>query len=179
MLVVIVRRILSKALVRGLVCMTAVGSGETPVIDLRGKLGCGEWKQRPVEAIDGIVIHHTASAYSATPQSLADFHMLSRGWACIGYHFTVDKSGQAQWCNDIEDKTWHVACCNTRKVAISLIGNYDVNVPSAEMDRAVRYLVMTLRSKYGPLPVEYHLDLGSTACPGRYTVKAFDDLHNP
>jgi hypothetical protein len=170
------RRIVEKAAVRGLAFAVAIGSEEIPLVDLRGKLptACA-YPERDMGAVTGIIIHHSATKGQPI-NSIAQFHVATRGWCGIAYHYGVDSDSKVYLLNDPERKTNHAAGNNTRNIGICLIGNYDEQPVPPEVVHSAARLVAMLQHKYGPLRVMFHSDTKATACPGRYAREALDRL---
>lgn len=170
------RRIVEKAAVRGLAFAVAIGSEDMPLVDLRGKLptACA-YPERNIGAVTGIIIHHSATRGQSI-SSIAQFHVQTRGWCGIAYHYGVGWDGKVYLLNDPERNTNHAFKNNTRNIGICLIGNYDEQPVPPEAVHSAARLVAMLRHKYGPLRVMFHSDTKATACPGRYAREALDTL---
>ncbi len=57
------------------------------IIDTLLKHESRRYRRRDLAAIDNIVIHHTASRATVSPQAIARFHVRNKGWPGIAYHF--------------------------------------------------------------------------------------------
>src|SRR5216117_2473729 len=49
---------------------------------------------RDVASIHWIVVHHSAGPPDQTPESIARFHVETRGWSGIGYNYLVYEDGR-------------------------------------------------------------------------------------
>ncbi|WP_332661753.1 SpoIID/LytB domain-containing protein [Aeromicrobium sp.] len=142
----------------------------------------------------GAVVHHTAGSNSyAKADSMAivratqAYHVKGRGWCDIGYNFLVDKYGQIfEGRRGGVDRAVRAAhsgnlTVNTYTMGISMMGNYDVTRPTAELKAAMVKLIgwrlgtnfVKAKGTYsiGGLTLNRiagHRNVVSTACPGRY-----------
>jgi hypothetical protein len=126
-----------------------------------------------------IVIHH-----SATPTGGAaafDKMHKAKGWDELGYHFVVGNGTDTpdgkievgpRWPKQkwgAHDKTPGNQF-NEHGIGICLVGNFDVNHPSATQMKAVEKLVAYLMKTYH-IPADHvvgHGETKATECPGRY-----------
>lgn len=153
-------------------------------------------------------VHHTVSAqdYSAADvpamlRGIQLYHVNGQGWADIGYNFLVDKFGtlyEGRFGGMNEPvRGAHTLGFNTDTFAVSVIGNYDANRPTATQAAAITdsisHLMAWKFAKYGTSAtttvrltsasntgkfntgqtatlktISGHRDAVSTACPGRY-----------
>lgn len=176
MIATIARRMIEKASVRGLALMLAIGSDEVPLVDLRDKLPttCA-YPERDMTKVDGVIIHHSATRGQSI-NSIAQFHVQTRGWCGIAYHYGIGWDGKVYLLNDPERKTNHALNNNTRNIGVCLIGNYDQQPVPQEVVNSCFKLINYLEAQYGPLRVQFHRDTKATDCPGRYAIQALDSL---
>ncbi len=141
-----------------------------------------------------IVIHHTDTPTTFTPQKIAHYHVngerknsqgkiIKAKWPGIGYHFLVGADGTIYQCQREETKSNHVGGePNNTSVAVSFIGRFmktnlqgkpalpEDQLPTEPQLRSAAQLVAWLMQKYNiPLDkVMGHRDVwvGATACPG-------------
>lgn len=161
-----------------------------------------KWPEAIHKDKNKIIIHHTAGDYSnlltwwtwTVIQQLQDiykYHTLTRWRWDIGYNFVIDPFGNIyEWRAWGEWVVWaHVSWNNTPSVGISLMGNFNVNVPTDASLQSLVHLTTALSRKYKinpkstvtyfkraqdePFLKEYtnyalawHTDAGVTACPG-------------
>ena len=142
--------------------------------------------------ISTIVIHHTDSPKTATPQSIAEYHVhgvvkdaegeyIKAEWPGIAYHYVIAADGTIYWCQRHDTLSYHVGSANNYSLGISLIGCFcevDYNnqpqppedqVPTPEQLRSAGRLVAWLLQELD-LPsvrqVVGHKEVGQTSCPG-------------
>lgn len=144
--------------------------------------------------ISMIVIHHTDTPKTFTPQQIAHYHVfgerknaqgkvIKEQWPGIGYHFLVGADGTIYQCQREETKSNHVGGePNNFSVAVSFLGRFmktnlqgqpapsEDQLPTTPQLRGAAHLVAWLMQKYNiPLDkVMGHRDVwvGATACPG-------------
>ncbi len=98
-----------------------------------------------------LIVHHTASANSATDyaalmRAFWELHVKGNGWADIGYNFLIDPAGTAWEGRGDGILGAHFSGVNTATSGISLIGTY-TNIPpaSAALDKLVELLTWQAR----------------------------------
>jgi uncharacterized protein with LGFP repeats len=147
-----------------------------------------------------LVVHHTVTANDYPREKAASYvravyayHTRSRGWSDIGYNLLVDRFGTV-YEGRYGDFTRgvvgsHTANYNANTIGVALVGNFDtVALPPATQDAVARAgawasehwrfdprATVRLRGRtVSRMPG--HRDLGTTACPGRYTYAALPAL---
>ena len=130
----------------------------------------------PMGPIRHLTVHHTGEHLSST--GIADRELLRRidhhhqanlGWAAIGYHLLIGADGTVYEGRPLR---WQGAHCggsnNCNNIGISVIGEFDANLPSAAQLRTLRRLLGDLRTRYdlGIREVYGHRDWKPTTCPG-------------
>ena len=137
---------------------------------------------------DRMAIHHTVTPSSSDPatrlRGIQAFHIDTRGWCDIGYHFLVSLDGRMWEGRPLGQLGTHVANHNTGNIGISFIGCFQnsgcndwtpFTPPSVMLDGGAT-LVRELSRIYGiainATNVKGHRDHSgaTTSCPG-------DNLH--
>lgn len=121
-----------------------------------------------------IAIHHAAGPDNQTPDQIAVYHVNSRGWGGIGYHFVVTQDGRVFYVGDLTTARAHVANLNHLAIGICLIGSFiDGKEPPDNQLRSTHELCAQMLFRTPELSgtdgwedVIGHKDLGSTRCPG-------------
>ncbi|MCP5023910.1 MAG: N-acetylmuramoyl-L-alanine amidase [bacterium] len=136
-----------------------------------------------------ITIHHSAleeSVSTVSTQSgaktalrkMQKYHMDSRGWGDLGYHFLIDSRGQVyegrsmHWQGAHAGRDNHNRNNNVGNIGICLIGNFDKIRPTAASLRSLKKLVLNLRQQHR-IPsnrIRGHMDWKQTECPGEYLL---------
>ncbi|MDR7865518.1 MAG: peptidoglycan recognition family protein [Sporomusaceae bacterium] len=117
---------------------------------------------------DMIVIHHT-KIENMTVASIHDLH-LRNGWAGIGYHKIILPDGTVADGRPEYAIGAHALGANSHSVGISLVGDFDVSLPSSAQMASLIALTAELAGKYGVSAANIvgHRDVyKDTTCPGR------------
>lgn len=141
------------------------------VINIVNKLPrAGNWGKRSVSGITDITVHHSASPSSQTAYDFARYHVNSKGWPGIGYHFVIEKDGTIHQTNDLESLSYHNGYNNSRAIGICMSGNFENTPPDKRQIDSLIYLVNKLKKDVPSIfrLVGHKEYAGSTACPGRY-----------
>ena len=124
---------------------------------------------RPLECVETIVVHHSASRLTTTPEEIRHWHVDERGWEDTGYHFILSKEGVIHRGRHTVWQGAHVRSHNAGSIGVCLVGN---NVDpeqrwTPKQIQALLRLVSALRIIYGFVPCVMHKDLDpTTLCPG-------------
>lgn len=136
-----------------------------------------------------ITIHHTATPNndSATPaarlRQIQSFHLDTRGWCDIGYHFLISQDGEVWQGRETELRQGaHVGGHNDGNIGVGFLGNFDeVEVPQAMLDggvEVVAWLAQTYDISLDRQTVIGHREWSSasTVCPGKNLLPQIDGL---
>ncbi len=165
--------------------LTAAEKGRLPVSDkdLPPETRDGSWRKvenflqpglhfsEPLIArrrTDMLVIHHTKIP-GMTVESIHDLH-LRNGWAGIGYHKVVLPDGSVADGRPEYAVGAHAKGVNSHSVGITVVGDFDVSLPSPAQMAALVALTADLVGKYyvDASRVVGHRDVyQDTTCPGR------------
>jgi len=156
----------------------------------------GQWGARPLRGNHSpmgkayrITIHHTAEPMTSTGyrnsiaevRGLQKTHQQDQGWADVGYHFLIDRSGRVFEGRDLTIQGAHAgnSTLNRGNIGICLLGNFHPQpdrgsqymlpqTPSQDQYASLAQLVDSLRTdfKMSKRQVWAHQDLKDTACPG-------------
>ena len=165
------------------------------------------------DGVKAIALHHTAGSNNYTRAQAAaqvraayQYHAQNLGWCDIGYNALVDKYGtiyEGRYGGlDEAVQGAHIGGFNENTWGISMIGNYEIVPPTAELLESVTDLAgwkaaisgvdpesrVNLRSQgfsgsrypagaYAPVYGFFgHSDVHFTACPGRYTIARWPQI---
>jgi len=124
------------------------------------------YRTRSLSRINQIVIHHSASI-GQTAEDYARYHVRSKGWPGIGYHFVIEVNGDIIQANPLINVSYNVSGYNTRSIGICLSGNFTKQEPSSQQLKSLKNLIAHLRRQLPQkLEVFGHKDYGQTSCPG-------------
>lgn len=145
--------------------------------------------QYPMEDIETIIVHHTASQEDAMEDSYAAmraiyyYHTVTRGWGDIGYNYLIDEDGNVFEGRYGGDKVVgaHTAKFNVGSIGVAIIGNYEENEVQSGSVRGLVEILTELSEKYNLDPTEIatmrdenlhvisgHRDATHTTCPGAH-----------
>lgn len=117
-----------------------------------------------------LVIHHSVvyrGSDIATMHEIQRSHRQTRGWADVGYHFMVGKSGDIFEGRDIRVRGTHVEGYNTGSLGVCLLGNFTwETITDAQLNGL--QVLMNWLVPYLNIPcLAAHRDFnGQTECPG-------------
>lgn len=129
-----------------------------------------------------ITIHHTNSNPEHYLDSIdmltkiTNLHMQKRGWGDIGYHFLVDQAGLIFKGRDLGFQGAHVAGYNKNNIGIGIIGDFNVEKVSPELDDSLTGLLYAVikdfdLSKEKIYPHSYFKKNKPGDCPGYFLNK--------
>lgn len=125
-----------------------------------------KYATRALSQINQIVVHHSASI-GQTAEDYARYHVQSKGWAGIGYHFVIEVNGDIIQANLLTNVSYNVSGHNTRSIGICLSGDFTKQEPSPQQLKSLKNLIAHLRREFPQqLEVFGHKDYGQTSCPG-------------
>ena len=143
------------------------------IIDYRGNLTVHETRQfdmRPLSDINRWIVHHTASDVSV--EAVARYHVNSRGWAGIGYHYYIEPDGRVLLVGSIDTVRAHAFDHNEDSVGVALQGDFTNGRPSdAQLDSLARLL-----ATQPEWAVQAHRDVLNTICPGDWFHQWLDSF---
>ncbi len=105
------------------------------------------YPNRALAEIDQIVIHHTATSPTITPQRLAEYQVRKLDRAGIIYHFVVAADGTVYQTNSLETVSDHAYSRNQGSVGVCFPGNFTNAIPStAQLEAGGRLCAWLLGS---------------------------------
>lgn len=118
---------------------------------------------------DTIVIHHSTTGYDGakTIKAIQNYH-LGLGWTDIGYHFLIGEDGLIFEGRPIIAQGAHVSGHNKDKIAICMVGNFEINRPPEMALEALKKLVGILSYQFDIKIISWHSNYANTLCPGKY-----------
>jgi hypothetical protein len=134
-----------------------------------------------MNGVQRLTVHHTAGeletdAWKDTAgalEGIRSFHSgtlpADRHWADIAYHFVVDRAGRVWQARPLAYMGAHCRGHNEHNLGIVLLGNFDVQSPTAAQLIALAGFIAFVRRLYHiPMTEVYtHGELGKTSCPGK------------
>ena len=133
------------------------------------------YKHRKVDSITTVVIHHSGYRWRTDRDSVkqiigyANYHVGTRGWPGIAYHYVIDPHGECYKCNATSTITYHARGGNTKGLGVMLIGNFMEEAPTIPQWVALESLLAELRHWIPSITkVVGHREVrgSKTVCPG-------------
>ncbi|MCD8138601.1 MAG: peptidoglycan recognition protein family protein [Planctomycetaceae bacterium] len=138
-------------------------------------------KMKMMNGVKRITIHHEGSAkpnndtaptqVAATLRLIQSQHRKRMGAGDIGYHFIIDRTGVIWQGRDWNYQGAHTSGANSNNLGVMLLGNFEIQQPTAQQIQSLNALVASLVRKYGLNPatdIFGHSDFCNTACPGKH-----------
>ncbi len=149
-------------------------------------------KMKAMKSVTRLTIHHegsekpnndtTPAQVAATLRRIQGQHKKRMGAGDIGYHFIIDRTGTVWQGRDWRYQGAHTSGANSSNIGVMLLGNFEIQQPTAGQVASLRSLVLSLARMYGldvRKDVYGHSDFGNTQCPGKHLkphVQAFRSL---
>lgn len=156
--------------------------------DLRGKLRTnpggpnGNFGKMNLAIVDGIAVHHTAGPEAITWEATADYHVLTRKFAGIGYHGGI-RNGRVALFAEIDTARAHVADENHHLIGWVTAGNYQNDALDPNDVALLRRVIKVLDAFLGrKVRIGGHRDFtrpGYTVCPGTALYAQVPSLRLP
>lgn len=118
-----------------------------------------------------IIVHHMAG--NGTIFDIDRMHT-AKGWRGVGYHFFIDKNGNAFYGRPVSEYGAHCAGHNFETIGVCFEGNFENTTMNDVQFYAGVDLLTYLMKKYNITKVTRHKDYMPTACPGKFFP--FDSL---
>lgn len=148
--------------------------------------GGADMRLRIPHTITHVTLHHTGDSKPLTRaddpaqrlRNLQSWGASDRNWWDVPYHFLLDLDGRV-----FEGRDWHFQGeTNTTydpggHFLISMIGNYDVQEPSAgQLDAIADLMAWALKANNLPIDrIGGHYNYAETGCPGKYLRRYLED----
>lgn len=129
------------------------------------------YRKRDLGDLEAHLIHHTATAKTATPQAIANYHVSVRDWPAIGYTFFVTADGEILQTNPLGVAPHATRGHDHRYLSTALVGNFnDDDRPTDAQIEALRWLhhhyIPDRLGRTLPLLGHKEGDEQITTCPG-------------
>lgn len=135
-------------------------------IDILPRSSTLKYSTRTLDKIQQIVVHHSASI-GQNAEDYARYHVESRKWPGIGYHFVIETDGSIIQGNHLETISYNTQDNNTKSIGICLSGDFTKQEPTPAQIKSLKELIPHLRNLLKKeLPVSGHKDHAPTSCPG-------------
>jgi hypothetical protein len=138
----------------------------------------------PMNGVKLMTFHHSgdqhggrdvpfvADGFAETVQHLElvrQYHTQGRRWADIAYHFAIDRAGRVFQLRSLNFQGAHVAGRDPHNLGIVVLGNFNVQEPTAAQKSRILTMGKLARTKYGLriADVFTHQEIGRSDCPGK------------
>lgn len=137
------------------------------------------------EVTNRLIIHHTGNM-TDIDMSARDAHLLHKyefGWAGIGYHYVIRKSGVIEAGRPENMVGAHALSNNMDSIGIVLSGNFNIGEPTDNQMESLINLTSYLAYKYDldlkePGVLQGHKDVCDTECPGANMYYRLDSVRS-
>lgn len=121
-----------------------------------------------------VVLHHTwaptAAQYQGkkTWEAVRSYHVQSRGWSDIGYHFGIGPDSSVWLLRPVEKSGAHVLNRNQHTIGVAMVGNFDAEDPVQNGLATAAEVVRVLCDHFGLASgqVRFHREFQNKTCPG-------------
>jgi hypothetical protein len=155
-----------------------VTSDERPYDAVSNRSGWMVYEGPLDDALDTIIVHHSALPLSDGPREIQALHMNEKRFADVGYHFMIDEAGRVYEGRALNVRGAHTGGYNTGAIGIMLMGNFDEIEPTqVQLDQLVALTSILVRD-YSIANLAGHRDYnpGLTQCPGDSLALLLPDL---
>jgi N-acetyl-anhydromuramyl-L-alanine amidase AmpD len=134
-----------------------------------------------------ITVHHAGAANCHNDRTTVVYDLQGvlsahskRNYGDVGYHFIIDYTGRVWEGRSLQYEGAHVLGENERNIGVMLLGNFEIQEPSADQSAALAELCGFLMEQYDirKQHVYGHRDLGHSLCPGRHLYPHVVDLRS-
>jgi hypothetical protein len=148
------------------------GRPAPPIQNITNQLKHAPDKQfpvRPLNQIQRVVIHHTATPPTVGAERIAAHRVDSQGWPGIGYHYFITGEGAIQQTNELTTQSTHAGQYDPVAIGVCFAGDFTSVVPSPAQIAAGAQLIAWLMRQFGlPLnAVNGYKELVVTQSPGQ------------
>jgi hypothetical protein len=139
------------------------------LVDSLPKHPTNRYATRRLEAIEHIVVHHSAIPPTVGPQRIAEYHVNDLDWPGIGYHFVIDDQGVVFRTNEMEAMAYHAGDLNRTSVGVCFLGNFtDVAPTQHQLESGGTLMAWLVQEfKLTNSEIQGHKEFLNTQCPGR------------
>jgi hypothetical protein len=151
-----------------------------------------DWGARTTRCSSGLgspyrmSIHHTETptSDSVSPQarlrSIQNYHMNTRGWCDIGYHYLMSRDGRLWQGRAGHLMGAHTGGANSGNIGIAVMGSHGSTAITSEQTDKVAGLIRGLADDNGISidrnAIKGHRQYKSTSCPGNVLYGQLDDI---
>ena len=141
------------------------------VTDALPKHETHRYATRSLDKITHITIHHSAAPANIPVETIATYHVKTKSWPSIGYHFCIGPDGAIYQVNRLETISYHAGVANDYTVGICVEGDFRHGlIPTPKQIESAGHLAAWLSEKLN-VPVtnimgHKEFPQNPTECPG-------------
>ena len=141
------------------------------ITDALPKHETNRYATRSLDKITHITIHHSAAPANIPVETIAAYHVKTKNWPSIGYHFCIGPDGAIYQVNRLETISYHTGVANDYTVGICVEGDFRNGlIPTPKQIESAGHLAAWLSEKLN-VPVanitgHKELPQNPTECPG-------------
>lgn len=128
---------------------------------------------RNEDAINAIIIHHTASEAPLVNQ--AKYHINTHGWPGLSYHIIIS-GGKILQVNDLRLFTYHASANNGYSVAITIHGDLSKREMTEQERKLLYAAILTVKSLLPITRILAHNEVNPTSCPCTSISRIREDI---
>lgn len=139
------------------------------IVDVTGSLPKGHniyYRNRNKKEITTVIIHHTA-IFNASIKSIAEYHINTKQWPGIGYHYIISHDDRIYKCNEETDISYHCSGHNSSSIGIAFNFDFNRSFPKQQSIINLFLLLLYLEKNFNIKEIKGHRDFNKTDCPGR------------
>lgn len=124
------------------------------------------YRNRNKKEITTVIIHHTA-IFNASIKSIAEYHVNTKKWPAIGYHYILNHDDRIYKCNNETLISYHCSGHNSSSIGIAF--NIDLNRSFAKPQLITNLFLLLryLEANFNITKIAGHRDFNKTDCPGK------------
>lgn len=115
--------------------------------------------------IDTVIIHHSA-VHKAKIKSIAEYHVNSKNYPCISYHFIINHDNNIYMCVKTFNITFHTNKHNRNSIAVCFNFNYNDTFPNSKSLKLLYHLLYFLEANFNINQIAGHRFFSKTDSPG-------------
>jgi hypothetical protein len=115
-----------------------------------------------------VILHHSATPATVTPQRIAEYQVNNQSRPGIAYHYCITPDGKAYQTQPLEIVSAHAGQYNQDSIGVCLIGNFSSEVPPQTQLVATASLLAQVAAQLGLLTEQIvgYSDMVVTGSPG-------------
>lgn len=127
------------------------------------------YRSRPLDDITHIALHHSGTI-GGSAKSFANYHVKTKDWPGIAYHFVINEDGVTYITNKLTTITYNVAGSNDNTVGVCFIGNFDTeSISENQIYSGINICANIMNFLGRKLVIDGHRNFpnATTSCPGK------------